>query len=80
MEREAIKNELLIILEQQTTVEKQAITEESLFVDDLGADSLDLVEIIMECEDAFKVKIPDEKAETIKSVKDAIDVIHDSIN
>ena len=48
------------------------ITEEAKFIDDLGADSLDTVELVMAFEEAFDVEIPDEKAETILTVGDAI--------
>ena len=48
------------------------ITEDAKFIDDLGADSLDTVELVMAFEEAFDVEIPDEKAETILTVGDAI--------
>ena len=48
------------------------ITEDAKFIDDLGADSLDTVELVMAFEEAFDVEIPDEKAETILTVRDAI--------
>ena len=49
------------------------------FVDDLGADSLDLVELIMAFEDAFDIEIPDEDAEKLKSVKDALDYLSNKV-
>ena len=53
-------------------VDEQKVTEEASFIDDLGADSLDTVELVMAFEEAFDVEIPDEKAETILTVGDAI--------
>ena len=57
-------------------VKSEDIKEESKFVDDLGADSLDLVELIMSFEDKFGIEISDEEAEKIISVKDALDYIN----
>jgi acyl carrier protein len=65
-----------IICEQLSVPEEDVVTKAS-FVDDLGADSLDLVEMIMAMEEAFNISIADEDAEKIKTVQDAIDYIHD---
>lgn len=59
------------IIIDQLGVDASKITEESSFVDDLGADSLDIVELIMAFEEEFDVEIPDEDAEKIKTVGDA---------
>ena len=56
-------------------VEEDSIKSEAHFVDDLGADSLDTVELIMEFEEEFSIEIPDDAAETITTVKDAIGFI-----
>jgi acyl carrier protein len=64
-----------IICEQLSVPEEDVVTKAS-FVDDLGADSLDLVEMIMAMEEAFNISIADEDAEKIKTVQDAIDYIH----
>ena len=64
-----------IIVEQLSVAEEDVVPEAS-FVDDLGADSLDLVEMIMAMEEAFDVSIADEDAEQIKTVQDAIDYIN----
>ena len=56
-------------------VEEDKITSNASFVDDLGADSLDTVELIMQLEEEFGIEIPDDAAETIVTVKDAIDFI-----
>ena len=54
-------------------VEESKVNMDSKFIDDLGADSLDTVELIMEIEEQFEIDIPDEDAEKIQSVKDALD-------
>ena len=56
-------------------VEGEKVTEEASFIDDLGADSLDIVELVMAFEEEFGVEIPDDAAEKIGTVKDAIDYI-----
>ena len=56
-------------------VEESKVTDEANFIDDLGADSLDTVELVMAFEEEFKCEIPDEAAEKIVTVKDAVDLI-----
>ena len=56
-------------------VESEDITMESSFIDDLGADSLDIVELIMALEEEFEIEIPDEEAEKIQSVSDVVEYI-----
>jgi acyl carrier protein len=56
-------------------VDEEKVTPEATFIDDLGADSLDTVELVMAFEEAFGVEIPDDAAEKIQSVKDAISYI-----
>ena len=63
------------IIAEQLSVAEEDVVPEASFVDDLGADSLDLVELIMAMEETFDVSIPDEDAEKIKTVKDAMDYI-----
>ena len=63
------------IVADQLGVEAEEVTPNSTFVDDLGADSLDIVELIMRFEDEFGVEIPDEKAEKIKTVNDIVKYI-----
>jgi acyl carrier protein len=60
------------IISEQLSVEKDKVVPSASFVDDLGADSLDLVELIMAMEEAFDIEIPDEVAEKIVTVQDAI--------
>jgi acyl carrier protein len=63
------------IIKDQLGVEEAEITPAASFVDDLGADSLDRVELIMKFEEDFGLEIPDEQAESIKTVQDAVDYI-----
>ena len=63
------------IIVEQLGVEEDEITMESSFIDDLGADSLDIVELIMALEEEFDMEIPDEEAEKITSVGDVVDYI-----
>ena len=63
------------IVVEQLGVEADEVTVESTFIDDLGADSLDIVELIMAFEEAFKIEIPDEAAEKIKTVQDVMTYI-----
>lgn len=63
------------IIVEQLGVEAEQIKMDSNFIDDLGADSLDTVELIMSFEEEFEVEIPDTDAEKIKTVKDVIDYI-----
>jgi acyl carrier protein len=68
-----------IILDQLGVDEKQ-VNPEASFIDDLGADSLDTVELVMALEEEFDVEIPDEDAEKIGTVQNAIDYIKDHTN
>ena len=63
------------IIVDQLGVDEKAVTLNTSFVDDLGADSLDLVELIMALEEEFDMEIPDEEAEKIVTVKDAVDYL-----
>jgi len=63
------------IIAEQLGVDEAEITPTASFVDDLGADSLDTVELVMALEEAFDIEIPDEDAEKIRTVQDAIDYI-----
>ncbi|HIZ88457.1 MAG: acyl carrier protein [Candidatus Mucispirillum faecigallinarum] len=64
-----------IIAEQLKVDDPASITNEASFIDDLGADSLDTVQLIMELESEFNIEIPDEESTKIKTVQDAIDFI-----
>ena len=63
------------IIVEQLGVDEAEVTPNASFVDDLGADSLDTVELVMAFEEAFEIEIPDEDAEKIRTVKDAVDYI-----
>lgn len=63
------------IVADQLGVDEDQVTADASFVDDLGADSLDTVELIMAFEEEFEVEIPDEEAQKIKTVQDVIDYI-----
>ena len=63
------------IIAEQLSVSEEQITPEASFVEDLGADSLDTVELVMALEEEFEIDIPDEEAEKIVNVKDAVDYI-----
>jgi acyl carrier protein len=79
--RDEIRAQVIdIVAEQMGVDDKASINDETSFVNDLNADSLDTVELVMEFEDRFKTKISDEKAEEIKTVGDAVDFIADSQN
>ncbi len=63
------------IVADQLGVDEDQVTEDASFIDDLGADSLDTVELIMAFEEEFDIEIPDEDAQKIKTVKDVIEYI-----
>ena len=65
------------IIVEQLGVDEETVTEEASFVDDLGADSLDQVELVMALEEAFGIEIPDEDAERITRVKEAVSYIQE---
>jgi acyl carrier protein len=69
--QERVKNKIV----EQLGVDAAQVTPEASFVDDLGADSLDTVELVMAFEEEFNIQIPDEDAEKIQKVKDAYDYI-----
>ena len=75
LDREKAVEEIRAILVEQLGVDPAEVTVDSSFQEDLNADSLDLVELIMEMEDRFKVKIPDEEAEKISTVGQAVDYV-----
>jgi acyl carrier protein len=71
----AVEEKVKQIIVEQLGVDEGEVTPNASFVDDLGADSLDTVELVMAFEEAFDIEIPDEDAEKIRTVKDAIDYI-----
>ncbi|HIJ51941.1 MAG TPA: acyl carrier protein [Planctomycetes bacterium] len=72
---QAIESKVIDIISEQMGADKSEITRETSFINDLNADSLDTVELVMEFEDEFDMSIPDEEAEKIQTVGAAIDYI-----
>jgi len=75
VEHEEIFAKVKEVIVDQLSVEEDDVTADASFFDDLGADSLDIVELVMALEDQFGISIPDEDAESIKTVGDAVDYI-----
>ena len=73
-----IKSKVVAIIVDKLNVEESEVTNEASFTNDLGADSLDTVELIMEFEKQFNISIPDDKAEGIQTVGDAISYIEEN--
>lgn len=71
----AIEQKVKEIIVDQLGVDESQVEDSARFVDDLGADSLDIVELVMAFEEAFEIEIPDEDAQKIVTVRDAIDYI-----
>jgi acyl carrier protein len=72
---EQIFSKLKKIISEQLAVDEDEVSMESSFIEDLNADSLDLVELIMEIEEKFEIQVPDEVAEKIVTVSDAVEYI-----
>lgn len=79
MDVNAVEAKVIEIVSEQMGVDKAEITRETSFINDLNADSLDTVELVMEFEDEFDMSIPDEEAEKIQTVGAAIDYIMEVI-
>ena len=73
--REEILEQVKSALSEKLGIDESEITEDASFEEDLGADSLDVVELVMELEEKFKIQIPDEEAEKIKTVGAAVDYV-----
>jgi acyl carrier protein len=71
----AVADKVKSIIVEQLGVDEEEVTPDASFVDDLGADSLDTVELVMAFEEEFGIEIPDEDAEKIRTVQDAVDYI-----
>ena len=74
-----IKDKVIAIIVDKLNVEESEVTNDASFTNDLGADSLDTVELIMEFEKQFNISIPDDKAEGIQTVGDAIAYIEANV-
>ena len=79
MNSEEIFEKVKSIIVEQLGVTDTAVTMEASFIDDLGADSLDIVELIMALEEEFDIEIPDTDAEKIVTVGDVVDYIKDNV-
>ncbi|MGP3777730.1 acyl carrier protein [Halanaerobium saccharolyticum] len=72
-----ILDKVIDIVAEELAVDRDEVTEDSSFIEDLGADSLDVVELVMAFEEEFDVEIPDEDAEDIRTVEDAVSYLED---
>jgi len=70
-----IAERVVRVIVEQLDIKPEEVTKEASFIDDLGADSLDTVELVMALEEEFGIEIPDDEAERIRTVQDAIDYI-----
>ncbi len=76
----SVEQRVIEIVCEHLAVSKEQVSRATNFVDDIGADSLDIVELIMELEEEFDIQIPDDQAEKIKTVGEAIDYIEKETN
>ncbi len=79
MDVKEIEAKIKEIIVEQLNVDESEVTPDASFIDDLGADSLDIVELVMAIEEAFDIEIPDEDAEKIRTVKDAIEYVKNKL-
>jgi acyl carrier protein len=73
----AVEDRVTEIIAEQLGVSKEEVVPEASFIDDLGADSLDIVELVMAMEEEFDIEIPDEDAEKIQTIGDAISYVRE---
>jgi len=74
----SVEERVIEIVASQLGVDKEKITRESSFVNDLGADSLDIVELVMELEEEFDIDIPEDSADSIQTVGQAVDFLEEA--
>lgn len=79
MRTEEVFEKVRDVIVNQLGVTEEAVTNEATFLDDLGADSLDIVELIMALEEEFDIEIPDEEVEKAVTVKDVVDYIAEKV-
>jgi acyl carrier protein len=75
----SVEQRVIEIVCEHLAVNKETVTRNTSFIEDIGADSLDIVELVMELEEEFDIQIPDDQAEKIKTVGEAIDYIENAI-
>lgn len=75
----SVEERVIDIVSENLGVNKEQVSRTTSFIEDLGADSLDIVELIMELEEEFEITIPDDQAEKIKTVGEAIDYIQKEV-
>ncbi|MCZ6515408.1 MAG: acyl carrier protein [Acidobacteria bacterium] len=75
----SVEEKVKLIIVEQLDVEESEVTPTASFTDDLGADSLDIVELVMAFEEKFDIEIPDEDAEKISTVKHAVDYVQSHV-
>lgn len=80
MTQEEIFGKVKDLVSKQLSIDEKEITTDASFIEDLGADSLDTVELIMSLEEEFDIEIPDEEAEKIKTVQNVVDYIQNHLN
>ncbi len=80
MSEEEIFEKVTTILKEQLSIENKEVKLESQLIDDLGADSLDLVEISMALEEEFSIEVPDDQVESIHTVEDVVKFIHNNLD
>ncbi len=76
----SVEERVIEIVASQLGVDKEKVTRDSSFVNDLGADSLDMVELVMELEEEFDIDIPEDSADKIETVGQAIDYLEEAKN
>jgi acyl carrier protein len=79
MTTEEIFERVRELVAERLSVDEDEVTEDAKFIDDLGADSLDIVELVMDLESEFDLEIPDEDAEAISTVADAVEYIEKNV-
>ena len=80
MSNEEIYSKVKDLVSKHLNIDEKEVTKEASFIEDLGADSLDTVELIMSFEEEFNIEIPDEDAESIKTVQNVVDYIQKNVS